>query len=136
MLNARPAARSLRPVIAGTVGGLAIGVSPFAFRLPFADQLLFGLGLFLTYASIGVLVALIPRVGPNWLFGAVVGALYSLPGSILVAVPYPLRPDAPEYYTNFAAGGMKEFLTTFIYGLVVGLVCGLVIPRTENNART
>ncbi|HVZ41908.1 MAG TPA: hypothetical protein VHI13_21685 [Candidatus Kapabacteria bacterium] len=136
MMHVRPAARSWRPVIAGTIGGLAIGVSPFAFRLPFADQILFGLGLFLTYVTIGVLVALIPRVGPDWLFGAAMGALYSLPGSILVAVPYPLRPDAPEYYTNFAAGGMKEFITTFVYGLVVGLVCGLVIPRAQNNPRT
>lgn len=69
-----------------------MGAAPFAYDLPLLGRLFFGLGLMLTYASIGVLVALLPRAGPRWAFGAGVGLLYSLPGSVLVAVPYPLRP--------------------------------------------
>ncbi|HMB91334.1 MAG TPA: hypothetical protein VKP65_10840 [Rhodothermales bacterium] len=119
---------SWRPVLAGLVCGLVIGASPFAYNLPFLDQALFGLGLLLTYTSIGVLIALLPRIGPQWLFGLVVGGLYSLPGSILVAVPYPLQQEAPDYYRNFAAGGAEEFMMTMTFGIVVGLICGLVAP--------
>ena len=132
----RSASHSIRPVIAGLLGGLMIAMAPFAYDLPLMDQVLFSLGLFLTYTSIGVLVALLPRVGPNWVFGLLVGGLYSIPGSILVAVPYPLRPDAHEFYRNFAAGGAEEFVMTMIYGLAVGLVCGLVIPRDRDGSQT
>lgn len=136
MISVHPPARSFRPVLAGLVGGLLIGAAPFAYDLPVADQILFGLGLFLTYTSIGVLVALLPRIGSRWLFGLLLGALYSLPGSVLVAVPYPLRPDAHEFYRNFAAGGMEEFVMTMIYGMAVGLVCGLVLPKGGGETRS
>lgn len=119
---------SWHPVLAGLVCGLVVGASPFAYELPFVDQALFGLGLVLTYTSIGILVALLPRLGPRWLFGLVVGGLYSVPGSVFVAVPYPLQTDAPDYYRNFAAGGVEEFTMTLIFGFVVGLICGLVLP--------
>lgn len=129
MWNIHRPAGSWRPIIAGGACGLVVGASPFFYELPFIDQLHFGLGLLLTYTSIGALVTLLPRVGPRWLYGTAIGAIYSLPGSIFVAVPYPLVKDAPEYYRNFAAGGMEEFVMTFVYGLVVGLVCGLAMPR-------
>jgi hypothetical protein len=128
MLTLRPPALSRRPILVGLLAGAVIGGSPFAYALPLADRLLFSLGLFLTYASIGVLVTSLPRIGPRWLFGLIVGGLYSLPGSVLVAVPYPLRPDAPVYYRNFAAGGAEEFAVTLAFGLGVGLACGLAIP--------
>ena len=115
------------------LAGLGIGASLFAFDLPWADQVLFGLGLWLTYASIGVLVTLLPRVGPRWAFGLCVGALYSLPGSVLVAVPYPLRADAHAFYHNFAAGGLEEFVMTLVYGSAVGLVCGLALPASREH---
>ena len=129
-------ARSWRPVIAGLTCGLFIGVSPFAYELPFVDQALFGLGLLLTYTSIGVLVALLPRRGPRWLFGLIVGGLYSLPGSVFVAVPYPLQQDVPDFYRNFAAGGVEEFTMTLIFGLLVGLVCGLALPADSKRLVT
>lgn len=129
MLTIHPPAGSWRPIIAGAVCGLGVGASPFFYALPFIDQLHFGLGLLLTYTSIGALVTLLPRIGPRWLYGTAIGAIYSLPGSIFVAVPYPLVKDAPEYYRNFAAGGLEEFVMTFVYGLVVGLACGLAMPR-------
>ena len=129
MYTVHPPSRSIRPIAVGLCGGILIGAAPFMYDLPLADQFLFGLGLFLTYTSIGVLVSLLPRVGPRWFFGVGLGALYSLPGSVLVAVPYPLRADAHEFYRNFAAGGMEEFVMTMVYGMVVGLVCGLVMPK-------
>lgn len=128
MITTYPPARSWMPVIAGTLAGLPVALSPYAYDLPALDQFHFGMGLFLTYASIGILVSLLPRIGPRWLFGIAIGFLYSLPGSILVAVPYPLVPDAPDYYRNFAAGGAEEFVMTMVYGMAVGLVAGLLIP--------
>ena len=92
-------------------------------------QLLFCAGLVLTYGSIGLLVALLPVRGPRWLFGALVGALYSLPGALFTAVPVPLREDAPAYYRNFAGGGVGEGLMTLLYGTAAGLCCGLVLRR-------
>ncbi len=124
-----PPSYSWRPVGTAAVLGALIGFSPFLFEIPLLDQTLFGAGLALTYLSIGVLVALLPRWEPRWFFGGIVGALYSLPGSILVAVPYPLRDDAPAYYSNFAAGGFEEFLMTMLFGIGVGLLCGLSLPR-------
>ncbi len=103
--------------------------APFAFALPLADRALFGLGLFLTYASIGVLVALLPRVGPRRALGLAVGLLDSLPGSVLVAVPYPLREDVHVFYRNFAEG-VEELVMTLVYGATVGLVCEWTLPRT------
>lgn len=131
MATIYPATQSWRPIIAGLVAGLLMGIAPFAYALPLADQALFGLGLFLTYTSIGVLMAFLPRVGPKWLFGTLFGAVYSLPGSVLVAVPYPLREDAPSFYRNFAAGGLEEFIMTMVYGMVVGLVCAIVTPISK-----
>ena len=131
-----PPALSWRPVLVGVLAGLVIGASLFAFDLPRPDQLLFGLGLWLTYASSGVLVTLVPRVGPRWVFGLLVGGLYSLPGSVLVAVPYPLRSDAHAFYRNFAAGGVEEFVMTLVYGSIVGLVCGLALPAVREHQAT
>lgn len=136
MATVYPPTQSWRPVIAGLLCGLLMGIAPFAYALPLLDQVLFGLGLFLTYTSIGVLIAFLPRVGPSWLFGIAFGAVYSLPGSVLVAVPYPLREDAPPFYHNFAAGGIEEFIMTMVYGMGVGLVCALVTPASKPIKRS
>lgn len=105
----------------------------FAYAFPIAEQIAFALGLFLTYTSIGVLVALLPRIGPRWAFGLVVGGLYSLPGSVFVAVPYPLRDDVPDFYRMFAGGGVGEFWMTLAFGLVVGLLCGVALPKGQRQ---
>lgn len=101
----------------------------FAYGFAPREQVAFAAGLFLTYLSVGVLVALLPRSGPRWAFGSVVGGLYSLPGAVFVAVPYPLRADAPDFYRMFAGGGVREFWMTLAFGVVVGLLCGLALPR-------
>jgi hypothetical protein len=120
------------PVLAGLAWGVLVGATPFFSPIGLAAQLLFGAGLCLTYGSIGLLVAILPRPRfnlPRPIFGLLVGAAYSLPGSLFTAVPAPLRDDAPAYYRNFAAGGPKEALMTLVFGLLAGLCAGLALPR-------
>ena len=87
------------------------------------------MGLGLSYASIGLLVAALPDIGNGrgrgWFQGAMAGLLYSVPGAIFTMVPYPLRDDAPRYWHEFAAGGGRAFLLTLAFGAVVGATCGL-----------
>jgi hypothetical protein len=104
--------------------GVLISVSPFFSPIDLNAQFLIGFALLLTYVSIGLLVALLPARRPYWLFGMVVGLLYSLPGAVFTAVPYPLDPAADVYWREFAAGGLRAFLLTLLAGAVVGLLCG------------
>ena len=131
-MNERPAGwhYSTRPVLVGLAFGLIVGETTIMDAIGLAAQLLFCAGLVLTYGSIGVSVALLPSRGPRWLFGALVGTTYSLPGALFTAVPVPLRDDAPAYYRNFAGGGARERAMTLLYGIAVGPCCGLALkPR-------
>ena len=116
------------PVLAGCAWGLLTGATPFFQPLEPAARLALGLGLGLSYASIGLLVAVLPdfghRPGRFWRQGAVAGFFYSVPGAIFTMVPYPLREDVPRYWHEFAAGGWRAFGLTLAFGAVVGATCG------------
>lgn len=117
------------PFLVGLAWGLLVGATPFFQPLDFVARCTLGLGLGLSYASIGLLVAVLPefqaRGGRRWLLGAVAGLLYSVPGAVFTMVPYPLRDDAPRYWHEFAAGGWRAFGLTLGLGAVVGATCGL-----------
>ena len=119
--------------LVGLAWGLLVGVTPFFQPLDFAARWTLGLGLGLSYASIGLLVAVVPsfsgRQDRRWLLGAIVGLLYSVPGAVFTMVPYPLRDDAPRYWHEFAAGGWRAFVLTLGFGVVVGATCGLARRR-------
>jgi len=106
--------------------GLLMGSTPFFEPLGLKAQLTLGLGLMLTYASIGVLLDLLPFpsfvkcLGSKFRWGALVGTLYSLPGAVFTMTPYPLTEDAPAYFREFASGGWRAFLLTLVFGAVVG----------------
>lgn len=115
----------------GCVWGTATGVTPFFQPIDPAARWALGLGLGLTYVSIGLLVAVLPpfgaAAGKRWLGrGALVGLLYSVPGAVFTMAPYPLRADAPRYWKEFAAGGTRAFCLTLLFGALVGATCGLV----------
>ena len=116
-------------VLVGLLWGLLVGATPFFQPLEPAARWALGLGLGLSYASVGLLVAVLPdfRLGPvrRWRLGAVAGLLYSVPGAVFTMVPYPLREDAPRYWHEFAAGGWRAFGLTLAFGAVVGATCGL-----------
>jgi hypothetical protein len=114
-----------RPLLAGIFFGALIAVGPWFQGLPFSSAALFSAGLFFTYASIGFLVGVLPAFRPNFLAGAVWGVLYSLPGAIFTAVPYPLTPEAPAYYREFVGGGTRAVLLTLIFGGLAGAWAGL-----------
>ena len=114
-----------RSVLAGTLFGLLTAFGPWFQGLSFTAAALFSLGLLLTYASIGFLVAVLPTFQPKFLSGALWGALYSLPGAIFTAVPYPLTADAPAYYREFVGGGIRATLLTLIFGALAGGLAGL-----------
>jgi len=114
-----------RPFLAGVFFGGLVAVSPWFQGLPFSSAALFSAGLFFTYASIGFLVGALPAFRPNFLAGAVWGTLYSLPGAIFTAVPYPLTPEAPAYYREFVGGGLRAVLLTLIFGALAGAWAGL-----------
>jgi hypothetical protein len=124
------------PAVVGLVWGLLVGVTPSFQPISGEAKVALGLGLGLTYLSIGVLVGLLPMPGREWwariLFGAVVGILYSIPGAIFTMTPYPLAEDAPEYFREFASGGWRAFALTLGFGAVVGLTSGLA--RHEKSA--
>ena len=113
-----------RPFLAGVFFGGLVAVGPWFQGLPFCSAALFSAGLFFTYASIGFLVGALPAFRPNFLAGAVWGTLYSLPGAIFTAVPYPLTPEAPAYYREFVGGGLRAVLLTLIFGALAGAWAG------------
>jgi len=109
---------------AGTVFGAATAVGPWFQGLPFSSAALFSSGLFLTYASIGFLVGLLPAGKNRLLTGGLAGFLYSIPGAIFTAVPYPLSVDAPAYYREFVGGGIRAVLLTLLFGTLAGVWAG------------
>ncbi len=117
------------PLLVGCVWGLLVGASPFFQPIAPAARFALGLGLGLSYASIGLLVAVLPDPGAGrsrrGFQGALAGLLYSVPGAVFTAVPYPLRDDAPRYWREFAAGGGRAICLTLAFGAVVGATCGL-----------
>ena len=121
------------PALVGLLWGLLVGATPFFQPLDLAARWTLGLGLGLSYASIGLLVAVVPSFSfgqrRRWLLGAILGLLYSVPGAVFTMVPYPLRDDAPRYWREFAAGGWRAFLLTLVFGAVVGATCGLARRR-------
>ena len=122
------------PVLVGCLWGVVTGCTPFFQPIEPAARWALGLGLGLTYATIGLLVALLPDFNLPagrrlWLQGALTGLLYSVPGAVFTMAPYPLREDAPRYWKEFAAGGGRAFCLTLCFGAVVGATCGLARRR-------
>lgn len=113
-----------RATIAGAVFGLLTALGPWFQGLPWAAAAAFAAGLFLTYASIGLLVGILPDFGRRIRTGALVGLLYSVPGAVFTAVPYPLVEDAPAYYREFVGGGPRALILTLIFGSLAGAVAG------------
>ena len=120
-----------RPLLAGILFGALVSLSPWFQGLPFSSAALFSAGLFFTYASIGFLVSVLPTFRPNFLAGAVWGILYSLPGAIFTAVPYPLTPEAPAYYREFVGGGLRAVLLTLLFGALAGAWAGLFRKKSS-----
>ncbi|NBT23144.1 hypothetical protein EBT11_00600 [bacterium] len=116
---------SWRSVGAGSLFGLLTALGPWFQGLSFQAAALFSTGLFLTYTSIGLLVAVLPSFSPKYLAGALWGLIYSLPGAVFTAVPYPLTADAPAYYREFAGGGLRASVLTLLFGALAGGVAGL-----------
>jgi hypothetical protein len=113
----------------GLSWGILVGLTPFGQPIGLHAQITLGLGLGLTYLSIGVLLDWLSL--PPWVrnfptklaWGALAGVLYSLPGAIFTMTPYPLAADAPDYFREFTAGGWRAFFLTLLFGGVVGLTC-------------
>lgn len=122
--NFKPMHISWPSVLAGGVFGLLTATGPWFQGLSIHAAALFSAGLLLTYTSIGLLVAVLPSFRPKVLAGALWGALYSFPGAIFTAVPYPLTADAPAYYREFAGGGIRAATLTLIFGALAGAVSG------------
>ena len=115
---------SPKSALAGVVFGTLTAIGPWFQGLPFSSAALFSAGLFLTYASIGVLVGLLPAGRNRFLTGGLAGFLYSLPGAIFTGVPYPLATDAPAYYREFVGGGIRAVILTLLFGSLAGLWAG------------
>lgn len=116
---------SWRPVAAGFLFGALTALGPWFQGISLHAASLFSAGLLLTYTSIGFFVAVLPTFRPHFLSGALWGALYSLPGAVFTAVPYPLTADAPAYYREFVGGGLRAALLTLIFGALAGGFAGL-----------
>ena len=121
------------PLLVGCAWGILTGITPFFQPIDPAAHWALGLGLGLSYASIGLLVAILPEIGNGrgrgWFQGAVAGLFYSVSGAVFTMVPYPLRDDAPRYWHEFAAGGVRALLLTLAFGAVVGATCGAARRR-------
>ena len=113
-----------RAAMAGAGFGVLTAVGPWFQGLPWVSAAAFALGLFLTYTSIGLLVGLLPDFGHRFRTGALIGFLYSLPGAVFTAVPYPLTSDAPAYYREFVGGGPRALFLTLLFGALAGAVAG------------
>lgn len=114
----------MRAVAAGAGFGLLTAIGPWFQGLPVAAAASFAAGLFLTYSSIGLLVAILPAFGRRIRTGALIGLLYSIPGAVFTAVPYPLAQDAPAYYREFVGGGPRAMVLTLLFGCLAGAVSG------------
>ncbi len=110
--------------LAGTFFALFVSATPWFQEIPLSAKAGFSGGLFLTYASIGCLVALGPACGHRIRTGALIGFLYSLPGAVFTSVPYPLAAEAATYYREFASGGGRAFCLTLIFGALAGAFAG------------
>lgn len=115
---------------AGAGFGLLTAIGPWFQGLPLAAAAGFATGLFLTYASIGLLVGFLPDFGQRVRTGAIIGLLYSVPGAVFTAVPYPLVEHAPAYYREFVGGGPRALILTLIFGSLAGAVSGAVRKKT------
>jgi len=113
-----------RAVTAGAGFGLLTALGPWFQGLPLAAAAGFAAGLFLTYTSIGLLVGILPGFGHRVRTGVIIGLLYSIPGAVFTAVPYPLVEDAPAYYREFVGGGPRALLLTLLFGSLAGAVAG------------
>lgn len=113
-----------RAATAGAGFGLLTSIGPWFQGLPLAAAAGFAAGLFLTYASIGLLVGIFPDFGHRIRTGALIGMLYSVPGAVFTAVPYPLVEDAPAYYREFVGGGPRALVLTLLFGSLAGAVAG------------
>lgn len=113
-----------RAAAAGAGFGILLAIGPWFQGLPLAAAAGFSAGLFLAYASIGLLVATLPDFGRPIRTGALLGLLYSIPGAVFTAVPYPLVEDAPAYYREFVGGGPRAMALTLLFGLLAGAVSG------------
>jgi hypothetical protein len=69
-------------------------------------------------------VGILPDFGHRVRTGAIIGLLYSLPGAVFTAVPYPLVEDAPAYYREFVGGGSRALMLTLLFGSLAGAVSG------------
>jgi len=114
----------IRAAIAGAGFGLLTAIGPWFQGLPPAAAAGFAGGLFLTYASIGLLFGLLPDFGRRVRVGALIGFLYSIPGAVFTAVPYPLAQDAPAYYREFVGGGPRALILTLLFGSLAGAIAG------------
>jgi hypothetical protein len=112
----------IRALAAGAAFGLLTAIGPWFQGLPFAAAAGFAAGLFLTYASIGLLVGILPDFGHRLRTGALIGLLYSIPGAVFTAVPYPLVEDAPAYYREFVGGGPRAMILTLLFGSLAGTI--------------
>jgi uncharacterized membrane protein YeaQ/YmgE (transglycosylase-associated protein family) len=69
-------------------------------------------------------VGILPDFGHRIRTGAIIGLLYSIPGAVFTAVPYPLVEDAPAYYREFVGGGPRALMLTLLFGSLAGAVAG------------
>lgn len=115
---------SWRSTIAGAAFGALTAVGPWFQGLAFSSAALFSAGLFLTYASIGFLVGILPAWKNRFVAGGFWGLLYSIPGAIFTAVPYPLEANAPAYYREFVGGGIRAVFLTLLFGTLAGVWAG------------
>ena len=113
-----------RAVLAGAGFGLLTALGPWFQGLPWAAAAGFSAGLFLTYTSIGLLVGILPDFNRRVRTGAIIGLLYSIPGAVFTAVPYPLVEDAPAYYREFVGGGPRALILTLVFGSLAGAIAG------------
>ena len=114
----------LRAAAAGAGFGLLTAIGPWFQGLSLAAAAGFASGLFLTYASIGLLVGILPDFNRRVITGALIGLLYSVPGAVFTAVPYPLVEDAPAYYREFVGGGPRALILTLVFGSLAGAFAG------------
>lgn len=128
LMSMKSRLKAFRPVFVGAVLGLLLSFGlTFQPLEPDAKASLIA-GLFLTYLSIGILVALVPLRGSRLFFGFLLGVGYSLPGAVFTTVPYPLEATAPAIWSEFAGGGWYTFLMTLAVGAVVGMFCAWFKP--------
>ncbi|MEM1158279.1 MAG: hypothetical protein AAGH72_08495 [Verrucomicrobiota bacterium] len=138
----------MRSAVAGFFCGVLFGASPLLAAEVLSLKALWtlGLGLGMTYLSIGLLVGYLPWFGPftavahhrgaGMLFGLCIGCLYSLPGGFFTMAPYPLAADAPAYWREFSDGGWRAFGLTLFSGAITGMICGIFRKKHGESEKT